>query len=144
MIDIDEEEIYEKLDKLEEEPDERYKDFVNYGKNFVRVMENSIPAIENKWADTEDILEEADKVYDFTGTGGERKFAGIYNLLVEIDLFTTSQRSSPYHINTEEFDRELLVNSWEYASGEDFDQDESLSELEPDISDEKLLDQLKD
>lgn len=113
---------FPELEGLKEEKTRSYNRFEAHGKEFIDVFDSGIPEIESLWTSADEIYEASDverKV--FTEESGNRIFTSIYNLLCDADILTAFHNSQPYEINTEEYDKEKLIEAWEHVSGEKYE-----------------------
>jgi hypothetical protein len=118
-------EIHETFDRLEQEDDSRYHHFVDCGEEFIHVLEDGVPDSEDRWIGAEQILENSGIERKSFRQTNNRKFKGVYNLMCREGILPAFHSSPPYEIDSEGYDSKPVVEAWEYASGEEFEEQES-------------------
>jgi len=124
-------ESLEALDAMEEEKPRSYRRFEEYGEDFIRVIDDGISNVSGRWTSANEILGASDAEKRSINRV-EGKFASIYNLLCDVDLLSAFNDSPAYNIDMFQYEKETLVEAWEYVSGEEFEELEEYEE--PDVN----------
>ncbi len=141
-------EVLEELERREETETVRYRRFVEYGDQFIDVMDSGISNLDSKWVTGDEIFEEADTKETAFGGTENYKFSTIYNLMCDLKILEPFNNSPEYTMDTDKYDKNELIKAWEHVSGEEYGEDEDdkfrNEAVSPDLDTDELYDDLKD
>lgn len=125
--------VREELDRIEETGSSNYDRFQYYGEDFIYELEAGLSQISMNWASANDLLEESDYRDSGFKQSDDKDFAGIFNLLCSLELLPAhdSDKKTSHVIHTDDYDREPVIEAYEYVSGEEFTEREDVSKVDP-------------